>query len=376
MIIQIEKKYWPYYLWSLGFVALFFTAEMVNNRFWLNDFKVYFLSSTDFIAGENIYEHPYGLGSGWFKYSPFFAMIFSVFTLFFYTTAAIIFYWIIGLAIVLFLPLIAREVEEKPKKLLWILPVVFLFIADHLVRELHLGNVNFILLVLSFLVYKSYEQKKVWLGSILFAVVIVLKPYFMLLGLFFLLNKEWKWILQTALIVLICLLLPTVFVGFEGNMDLLKGWKDAMLNHNEEITSYNYLSGTIEKHFGIHISIFIFIFLFVGLYIGLFYKGLKENKFLAFFVLIAIIPNLVLTDTEHFLYSIPLIIYLIPNVQQKIQLNTVIGLIGCVLYGLNWGFVWGANTGEMVTSGIIGLGNLLLIIGVLFLSFSKQKKAP
>lgn len=373
MIIQMDRKYWPYYLWSFGFVLLFFIAEMVNDRFWLNDFKVYFLSSKDFLAGESMYEHPYGLGSGYFKYSPFFAMLFSVFTVFYYKTAAVIFYWFIGGAIFFFLPLIGREVEEKPKRLMWILPFVFLFIADHLVRELHLGNVNFILLALTFLVYKCYQLKKIWLGSTLFAIIIVLKPYFMLLGLFFLLNKEWKWIIQTGIMVLICLLLPSLFVGFNANFELLQGWKEAMMSHNEEITSHNYLSGTLEKHFGIKISIFVFIFLFVAIYVALFFKGLKENSLTSFFLLIAIIPNLVLTDTEHFLYSIPLIVYLISHVKVKVNSIALIGLTGCVLYGLNWGFVWGGKTGEIVTSGIIGLGNLLIITSVVLLVFKSIK---
>ncbi|MEZ4938716.1 MAG: glycosyltransferase family 87 protein [Crocinitomicaceae bacterium] len=372
MILQLKKQYWTYYLWSFGFILVFFIAEILNHRFWLNDFKVYYLSSFDFLEGKSIYENTYGLGSGWFKYSPFFAMLFSIFTLMSYKVASLVFYWIIGVSILVFLPLIGEK-SKGERHLMWVLPIVFLFIADHLVRELHLGNVNMILLSLSFLLFALHQKGNSWIGCFVFTLIIVLKPYFMLLGLYFLLKKEWKWIGVTAFFTLVFLLLPSLVVGFTENIDLLKGWGRAMSNHNAEITSYNYLSGTIEKYFSVHISIFVFIGLFELTYLVLFIKKFLKDDYLSFFLLIAIIPNLVLTDTEHFLYSIPLLIYFFKNIEVKLELISVIGLIGCVLYGLNWGFFWGSKTGDVVTSGIIGIGNLLLIVSVLMMASKQQQ---
>jgi hypothetical protein len=364
---MFKKTYLPYYIVSVVFVTLFFIAEIINDRFWLNDFRVYYFSSLDFVQGDPIYSMSYGLGSGWFKYSPFFAMVFSFFTLFSYKIASIIFYWIISVLIIVFLPKLYEEMVKGKKNTLIILGVSFVFIADHLVRELHLGNVNFLLLVLVLFVFKLFRLQKNIFASALFAVVILLKPYFMLIGLFFLLKKEFNFLILTGAFTIMYLLLPSLFVGFESNNELLLDWVEAMKSHNSEITSFNYLSGSFKLHFGIDLSILVFILLFVAVYIYMFFDFLKRNEELAFFLLIAIIPNLVLTDTEHFLYSIPIILFFLGNIDFKTKIHwpVFVGIIGLCLYGLNWGFIWGDNTGFIVTSGIIGLGNLLIIVASL-----------
>lgn len=371
-----KKDYLLYYLLVSGFVSLFFIAELVNNRFWLNDFKVYYYASSDFINGYSMYEHTYGLGSGWFKYSPFFALVFSFFTLFYYHFASILFYWIISLSILIYLPKFQDLININSRYNNILLILLFVFIADHLVRELHLGNVNFILLILAYGVYQSFKEGKTILPAVLFAIIVLLKPYFLILGLFFLLHKSYKIIVYSAVLIGILALLPSVFIGFNSNLSLLKEWGVAMSNHNQEITSYNYLAGTIKLYFGLDISIFVFIGLFSVVYVVSFFKFLQENTFISFFILLAVVPNLVLTDTEHFLYSIPLILYFLNQLRGKVSLINVLGFGGLILYGLNWGFVWGSKVGEMKISGLIGLGNLVLISVIMIIVYRETQLSP
>src|SRR5438046_538911 len=87
------------------FILLFCLAdyiiESINGRLWMNDFRVYYSAAAELLNGHDIYGKAYGLGSGYFKYSPFVALVFIPFAvlpysvaktiLFLFTTAAAVF---------------------------------------------------------------------------------------------------------------------------------------------------------------------------------------------------------------------------------------------------------------------------------------------
>jgi hypothetical protein len=90
----------------------------------------------------------------------------------------------------------------------------------------------------------------------------------------------------------------------------------------------------------------------------------KQSFVLEFVLLIALIPNLVLTDSEHFLLSIPVILLLLGLLKQNIQPYWFSGLtiIGILLYAMNIHDLVGASISIWLTqNGILGLGNLMLI---------------
>lgn len=62
----------------------------------------------------------------------------------------------------------------------------------HLVRELYLGNINIILLCLSLLALQNYLDGKNRSGSILFGIILLTKPFYLLLLLPLLFRKKLK----------------------------------------------------------------------------------------------------------------------------------------------------------------------------------------
>ena len=68
-------------LYSALIFAAIFVVENINHRFWLNDFRVYYLAAKALIAGEQVYGVSFGLGTGFFKYSPMTLLLFTPYTI-------------------------------------------------------------------------------------------------------------------------------------------------------------------------------------------------------------------------------------------------------------------------------------------------------
>jgi hypothetical protein len=78
------KPYVPFIVFATVLFAAIFAIEKINERFWLNDFKVYYSAAQALISGEQVYGVPFGLDTGFYKYSPFVAMLFVPYTFFNY----------------------------------------------------------------------------------------------------------------------------------------------------------------------------------------------------------------------------------------------------------------------------------------------------
>ncbi len=126
--------------------------------------------------------------------------------------------------------------------------------------------------------------------------------------------------------------IPSLYIGFNANVQLLAQWKEIMLRHNispvnGQDTIYSWLyritgSSITEASQGIFVlSVLVFIALLV-LILNIYNKrreteisdtnGLEiKHSVFEYLVLIALIPNLTVTDSEHFLFSVPLIAWII-----------------------------------------------------------------
>jgi hypothetical protein len=100
----------------------------------------------------------------------------------------------------------------------------------------------------------------------------------------------------------------------------------------------------------------------------------NQGQLLFYFLLIASVPNFLITDTEHFLFSIPLLL-LITSYLIKAR-NIPLSLLFIIL-----AFFYGGNSSDMLGNegsdnfdklGFLGLSNLVFIGFILF--FSSKKK--
>ena len=101
-MIAPDNSYPKFFIVFVALACLaIFVFENINHRFWLNDFKVYYGGATALLNGEQVYGVLYSLGSGYYKYSPFTALLAIPFCLFNFNTAAIFQFFILSFSIIL-----------------------------------------------------------------------------------------------------------------------------------------------------------------------------------------------------------------------------------------------------------------------------------
>ncbi len=385
------QKYLPELVVFL-ILTSFVVLELINNRFWLNDFRVYYGAANQFVQGANVYGETYGLLSGVYKYSPLSLFLFLPFTLFSFKTACFLFSFLNILVITSLFRIIKNSLTTYSFTLssrlsLWVSLLGLIILGNHFFRELHLGNINVLLLLLALCSFILLQKEKKIISGILLAICILFKPYFFILTPVFVLRKESKWTFSFAAALLAGLFLPALFIGFRKNNQLLADWILSMTMHNATDVDYAnttyYWIWQILQNFGIDVSSQILFGLITGIVALLFLfiwrkhskdeklnKNLRNPNFLMeYFLLIACIPNVAKTDTEHFLLSMPIILFLLEFLfSQKLPgWGKALVIIGFIAYGGNWYDLVGSQISSFWSHwGILGIGNWILIMSTLF----------
>jgi hypothetical protein len=383
---------------------LFAVLEVINKRFWLHDFQVYYDAATNFFSGKTVYGITFGLGSGYFKYSPFALFIFYPLTWVSYDVAKVIYFIILSLLIVITVIKSDRLVKEKlfgqldTKPRLLILLIITIAFLQHIYYELHLGNINILLLLLSLYALYLLLKKKEWAAGLILALAILIKPHFLILLPLLFLRKRFIAISSCISGIAVGLWIPSLYIGFNANMQLLAQWKETMLRHNispvdgqDTIYSWFYrITGSSINEASQNLFV-LSVLMFVALLMLAFYiynkmreaeiadnNGLEiKNSVFEYLILIALIPNLTVTDSEHFLFSVPLIAWVINYlfIRKPGYLLTALVVMILCLYGGNLREAIGAPASKwMTTTGILGLGNILLIGMSVFLMIKNPGK--
>jgi len=384
------KKYLIFIITSLVLFTLMLFIESNNGKFDTADFKVFYLAAKALISGDQVYGIPFGMETGYYKYSPFSLLILSFYTLFSFKVGAIIHFYVIAFSAIFSIILLEQIINDylfKNQK--WRVLTSFLILLSvllHFVRDLHLGNTNTILILLMILAIKLTLESKEIAAGILLAIVIMTKPYFIILGLIFLLFKKYKLIASIAATGTILTLSTGIFIGFQDSYLMHIEWFKAMLMHSDYLTSSYTLFYFADYYLGIKIPIsysFPFLIIIASIISILFYlKSQKEttiekNKTLiiSYFILIGIIPNILITDVEHFLFSLPLISIVI--LYLKDQKNHIYNIIFFLII-----FMYGGNSSDLVGNelsndikywGFVGIGNLLIIGAAISVYLNKNK---
>ena len=380
------------FIGTLIFILLF-CFEIVNHRLILNDFKVYYMASKALMHGEQIYGIPFGVFSGFYKYAPFILFFFAPYTVLPYSVAIIVHFFVISFSIIFFIIVLKQifikyQLLEEGKKTYLLLVSVLLCGINHIFRELHLGNTNAIILLLMCLILKFTLESKNIQAGILLSIVILCKPYFLILLLPLFLFGKIKVLVNAGFATIFFLLIPAVFVGISADLALHQEWIKAMLAHDGYLNSFHTIT-SILKHYlhlsfsnkfhyvilaGIIFSIYLFYF-----WLNKLADDKNENISLSknisliiqYFMAIGIIPNLVTTDTEHFLFSMPLLALLIAFLTKYRNAFLVTGFVMLVLFYEGNSTDWfGHDLSNRIESwGTYGIANMVIIIIVAFVSY-------
>lgn len=365
----------------------------------MNDFRVLYLAAEALTNCEKVYFQAFGLDTGYYKYSPFYLLVLAPFSYLPYIVVASIYFLInifaAGLTIIL-----SRKIwvafTSNSKNTLAILFLTTLVAFSHLYRELYLGNTNLLLLLASLAVFNLLTKGKNKAAGMLLALIILAKPHFIILLPLLFLRRRYTTLIVMSGSLLLGLLIPAIFVGWNWNAELLWKWVEVMVYHNDyQIISANTVS-QLSYHFlsyipGIENGIIyqLSVIAIAGLFFLLFVAGnMRSNRkysaegtgylnfAIEYFILVALIPSLLITDTQHFLLSIPLIALIIGYLfRGRNILLTIVACLAFILYVGTWGDLLGPWSGYIENSGSLGIGNLLIIsIGIIiFYRFKKEQ---
>jgi len=328
----LENK--PFAILSIVLILLFvamYIVETTSNRFETNDFRVFYSACENYINSKPVYGESFGLSTGYYKYSPTILLFFTPFLLLPFSFASTLYYF--G-NIVLLLFLFNRVIKISTEHLLLtrtksilILLLLFLTFCGHFIRELHLGNTNILLLFLSFSLIETQAKQRYILAGLLFAFMIFTKPYFLILGLPFLLKKDYQSLMSTFVWSIFLFVMTILAMGLQKGIDMHIQWINSILAHSNYLTSNNTLTHSLNSFLKTQIPEIVGSIAYIlisGVLFVFFNRQIKhfpdqKNKIfiLYFFMLMGLFPNFFITDTEHFMFSFGLIGLLAFTIYEK-----------------------------------------------------------
>jgi len=358
--------------------------EMINGRFYLNDFKVYYLGSKALHDGQQIYGVPFGLESGHYKYSPAFLALFLPFTLLDFVTSGIIYYFIITLSLASIFIISRRMIYTfyKGMKVARETPILILgllFIGNAVYRELHLGNINFVLLLLMLGTLYQTLKGNHFAGGLLFGLAALIKPYILFICLVLILRKKWKTLYGVTILLLSQFLLFSIIIGFGKSFDIHRAWVSAIFDHSASYQGGNdiaflvhvYSKSSFNPLFS-YLSIILAAVVIILIDIG-YQRKMKANAvefindkhiFIAeWFLSLAMIPTIFNSDTQLFMLSFPAILLVLYYIfkRKNLYLAISMGMI-FLFFGLNSNDLVGDTIGNFFDKvGAVGISNLFII---------------
>ncbi len=390
MLLPKLKDYIIFISVSVVLFALMVVIETKNGKFSTEDFKVFYMAAKAMLNGEQIYGVSFGLSTGFYKYSPFMLFIFSGYSLFSFKIAAIIHFILSSVAAIFSIIILEQFVNKylftNIKRRVFTSFLILLSVLLHVVRDLHMGNTNTIIIFLFILMIKLIIEYKEILAGILFALIILLKPYFIVLILILFLFKKRTTLISMILTGTTLTLFTAVILGFSNSYNLHLDWFKAMLRHSDYLYSpYTiiylldyYLGVTIPQNFAfVLLGIIVMLISFVFWSSAKKYGNEEENKslILGFFIIIALIPSVLITDVEHFVFSLPIITILILYLKNKKNYLWITAFVLVV-------FLFGGNSQDLVGKeltlkikfwGWVGIANIIFIITLITSYFFDKK---
>ena len=382
MLKEEFKYFWKGARWFALLPVLYLVLLFINHRFQLSDFNVYYGAADALMNGEQVYGKAFGLSSGFYKYSPEILVPFLPFALLKYDVAAVLFY-LINTGIILLLLNEFKQTFFKSyewgREVWFFLIVTVLFFGDQLERELFLGNVNALLLLLTLWSVRSIDNKQYAKAGMIYAIVLCFKIHFLILLPYFILKKEWKVLFYTAIGLMGAALV--LFVCVPGRFIVLHSqWFKAVQAHNVQLDhSPNTIYFFIQKILSsMHMSVIPVAAVLIGLgiagvaYLTFIWKklgmGFQSKEAL---VLLALIPVLTHTDTEHFLWAMPFFLMMLITISTWNKKGKMFGAAILVFASIPFLFnspdLVGKTISKMLDEGGTGLSlTLLLLLSLLY----------
>ncbi|MEI6898643.1 MAG: glycosyltransferase 87 family protein [Bacteroidota bacterium] len=391
MKLRTDKKLIGFTIFIVILCLLNLLINNINGKFSVPDFRVYYMAAQDFLTGGNVYFIAFGEASGFYKYSPLTLLFFIPSSFLPIKAAAILHLAILGFSFwysfILVRKIFNTSFFMNMKKEGWLLTLAAISTMIFLVKELYLGNVNILLIMLLLLSLNFLLEGKDWKGALLLALVILTKPYYLLLIIPLLFRKRIKALIMLFAIIIAGLLIPALFTGFQRNLELHTEWFKTMIGHGADFPSLNSIDYLLRLYLFTGLpgySEYLIIIagaLFCAVFVARNLRNTSHVDAFAFewFIIMALLPSITKNDTEHFMASIPIITFIIYYIScyRKYWLIPFMFIL-VFFFGANSQDILGADLSKkLFYMGLIGLSNVLLIVFsfILFMDYRKKERS-
>jgi len=338
-------------LFSLGSLL----GDVINERFDLVDFEVYYRTAERMWQGQPIYRIEAD-GHFVYKYAPTAAVFFMPFLLLGFPLAKVVF-WLLSTAVfagaLYLLTQLASDKKTAPSQRNLYLIVAVLAVVPHIHLEWHLGQVNVWLLALYVCLIWCYQAHKDCLLGGLLALSLFVKPFGLIFIPFLLWKKRYKALVGTFVQVTLLAVLPFLFYWEWGSfVQLYQGWMNELaieLGNKQDLlaaanhTFVSVLARYSPIQFWIENETFAATYK-LGVLLGLgalFLWYMQRGWWLVngylgnMTLLIAWIPLLAFTSQNAFIFCLPLIIYLLFRSHQMPRGQQILLFVACLCIGVN-----------------------------------------
>lgn len=397
MAIKKASYYWKNRNYNIGFLVLaiiclvFMVAEIYNSRFWLSDLEVYYKAAYRIVRGQNLYQIVED-GHYIFKYSPTSGILFIPFLVMPFAAAKYV-YWVLltslivmgfYLCIILIKPsLYSRGKVHSVNRIVLIVTVI---LALHFLRELHLGQVNYLLLFLYLTAIYYYNKGKTLIFSVILALTVFIKPFGLIFIPYLVYKLKFRELLVFVGSAIILFLLPLLFYGsFDFTLQQYQLWINELtieLSHKQGLLDpanhsiFSVLARYSPVQFLSLNAVTTYIYqLMVLMVIGLTFiwftrihikkasaNQLRYFSMIEFALLIAYIPLLAFTSENAFIFTLPLVFVVILHFNYLKTYEKVLAVMGFLFIGGNFGELWGPIITQKIDDlSLISIGTLILI---------------
>jgi len=323
----------------------------------MRDLEVYYRAADRLVDGGELYrsaeEDPWEHYV--YKYAPPAALFFIPFLPFGIPLSKII-YWILltlvlGLTLYI-LRLVFSKKDGQNARIVTGLVLGILIIGTHFFRELHLGQVNLLLLGLYISALALHLNQKPMASGGLLAFSIFIKPFALIFLPLFLIMGKWKEMIYFIGFGMLFFLLPMLFYTDSNTyFSLYSSWYAELsieLGEKQDFfaqgnhTLFSFLArftpiGLIPLAGNAKIVYQLIILLAVAVVFTWFYfsRPVPERGKRLFIVLTAMIPLIAYTSYNAFIFSLTLIVFLLFRFRELNTVFKIIFILSCIFIGGN-----------------------------------------
>jgi alpha-1,2-mannosyltransferase len=192
------------------------------------DFAVNYRAGQRILRGDTLYQ--VADGHYMFKYLPPAALIYAPFTALPVELAMIVWFLLSLAGFVAIFRIVDRLVPRQHAP--YVTAIAGAILAKYILHELRLGQINVFVTLLMLASFAALLESPLWraelMAGVLAGIAVAVKPYAAVLVLYLMVTLRWRGVLAAIGALGLCLTVPSVFYGIDGNAHELRAWASSL----------------------------------------------------------------------------------------------------------------------------------------------------